>query len=339
MQDVQGRFVFISSLRGYGGGERWMLDAASGLQERGHGVTIVSRPGSALSYKAPILGIPWVSVQMRGDLDPLAITRLARLFRQIKPTVVCPNLDREIRLSAAGLRLSGLGSARARLIPRRGSEFPLKNKLHYRHVYKKEVDNVIVNSRATGRTMVSNTPWFPDEKLKVIYNGIDPSGYNTLLAKRDELRRSLREELGVDEQASIVVLVGELSERKGQQHIVRAAPSILKRVPGAHFLFVGDGDARANLEWAIVRSERKQHFSLVGFRDDIAEILVGSDVLVLPSSVEGFGYALVEAMAAGLPVVASNVSSIALRSARAVWATAAAPPSPTDSMSTGCWMR
>jgi glycosyltransferase involved in cell wall biosynthesis len=312
MQEDRGRFVFVSSLRGYGGGERWMLDAAHGLSERGYEAIVVSRPGSALSYKAPPLGVRWESVEMRGDADPLAILRLARLFRRVKPTVVCPNLDREIRLCAAAIRLAGVlpGGGRTRLIPRRGSEFPLKNKLHYRHVYQHEVDHVIVNSRATKRTMVSKTPWFPVEKIKVIYNGIDPSVFNALLERRDELRHKLREEIGVSDGTAVVVLVGELSERKGQHHIVKAAPSILERFPDAHFLFVGDGEAREGIERAIERGDRKPYFTLAGFRDDVEEILVGSDVLVLPSSVEGFGYALVEGMAAGLPIVASNTSSI-----------------------------
>ena len=84
MTEKKGRIAFVSSLMNYGGGERWMLDTAYGLLERGHDVIVVSRPGSALSYKAPVMGIPWVSVQMRGDVDPLAIMRLSLLFRKFR---------------------------------------------------------------------------------------------------------------------------------------------------------------------------------------------------------------------------------------------------------------
>ncbi len=312
MTEKKGRYAFVSSLTNYGGGERWMLDTACGLLERGHEVMVVSRPGSALSYKAPVMGIPWVSVQMRGDIDPLAIVRLTLLFRKFRPDVVCPNLDREIRLCAAGIRGASLlpGGSRPQLIPRRGSEFPLKNKLHYRQVYQRDVYRVIVNSRATRRTMLSSVPWFPDEKAVVIHNGIDPAGYNALIKRRDAVRLALREDLGLDENVAIVVLVGELNERKGQQHVIRAAPGILEHAPDTHFVFVGDGDARGLIESEIADKGLQSRFSLLGFRDDIPEILVASDVLVLPSRLEGFGYVLVEAMAAGLPVVASNASSI-----------------------------
>ena len=310
MDAQNGKFVFVSSLTGYGGGERWMLDTASGLLERGHEVMIVSRPGSALSYKAPILGIPWASVQMRGDVDPVAITRLAMIFARFRPHLVCPNLDREIRLCAAARGISGLLGSRPRLIPRRGSEFPLKDKLHYRRVYQRQVDCVIVNSAATKRTMLRDTPWFPDDRARIIYNGIDPRPYNELMPRRDELRSALRSELGLKETTAIVTLVGELNERKGQTHIIRCAPAILEHQPDTHFLFVGDGDAREQLTAMVGAADLDAHVSLTGFRDDIPEILLGSDVLVLPSRVEGFGYVIVEAMAAGLPVVASNASSI-----------------------------
>lgn len=310
MTEERGRFVFVSSLRSYGGGERWMLDTAAGLIERGHEVKVVSRPGSALSHKAPARGIPWVPVEMRGDVDPLAITRLAVEFGRFRPHVICPNLDREIRLCAAANALVRITGRRAALIPRRGSEFPLKDKLYYRQIYQRHVDRVIVNSRATRRTMLSGTPWFPDEKARVIYNGIDPAPYNELIARRDDVRRALRDELGLSEHTAIVVMVGELNERKRQRDILEAVPRVLEGHPDTHFLFVGEGGDRPTLERAVAAADLGAAVTLAGFRDDIPEVLVGCDVLVLPSRVEGFGYVLVEGMAAGLPVVASNASSI-----------------------------
>jgi glycosyltransferase involved in cell wall biosynthesis len=108
----------------------------------------------------------------------------------------------------------------------------------------------------------------------------------------------------------VITLVGELNERKQQRVVIEAAPNLLERFPNARILFVGDGDDRAALEAAV--RERGLHASIIftGFRADVPEILMGSDVLLLPSRVEGFGYVLVEAMAAGIPCVASNVSSI-----------------------------
>jgi len=307
------RILFVSSLRRYGGGERWMLDTAAGLRERGHDARLVARPGSVLAASAPARGIPLTTIEMRGDVDPIAITQFATQLRRFQPHVVCPNLDREIRIAAASIRASRALRPRpvpARLIPRRGSEFPLKDKRHYRLVYLFDIERVIVNSEATKRTMVSDAPWFPPEKAVVIYNGIDDTPYDRLAPQRDSLRAKVRGAIGAPPDAPVMTLVGELNERKQQRVVIEAMPNVLERFPNARVLFVGDGSDRATLE-ATVR-ERGLHASILftGFRADVPEILMGSDALLLPSRVEGFGYVLVEAMAAGIPCIASNVSSI-----------------------------
>ncbi|HET6348401.1 MAG TPA: glycosyltransferase family 4 protein [Candidatus Krumholzibacteria bacterium] len=307
------RILFVSSLRRYGGGERWMLDTAAGLRERGHDVRLAARPGSVLAANAPARGIPLFSIEMRGDVDPIAITQFAGVLRRFQPEIVCPNLDREIRIAAASIRASRAlrpRPVRPRLIPRRGSEFPLKDKRHYRLVYLLDINRVIVNSEATKRTMVKDAPWFPPEKAVVVYNGIDAAPYDRLVEQRDALRARLRGAIGAPPDAPVVSLVGELNERKQQRVVIEAAPHVLEKFPNARILFVGDGDDRAKLEAAV--RERGLHPSIVftGFRADVPEILTGSDALLLPSRVEGFGYVLVEAMAAGIPCIASRVSSI-----------------------------
>jgi glycosyltransferase involved in cell wall biosynthesis len=307
------RILFVSSLRRYGGGERWMLDAAAGLRERGHDVRLVARPGSVLAARAPVRRIPLISVEMRGDVDPLAIAQLATVVRRFQPHVVCPNRDREIRLTAAAIRASRAlppRPARPRLIPRRGSGFPLKDKRRYRLVYLFDVDRVIVNSEATKRSMLRDAPWFTTDRAIVVYNGIDTDAYAALTARRDELRRKLRAAVGAPADAPIIALVGELDERKQQRVVIEAAPHVLQEFPAARILFVGDGEDRAVLEAAIRERGLDSSILMLGFRADVPEILAGSDVLILPSRVEGFGYVLVEAMAVGIPTIASNVSSI-----------------------------
>lgn len=290
-----------------------MLDTAAGLRDRGHDVRLVARPGSVLAARAPARRIPLISVEMRGDVDPIAIAQLASVVRRFQPHVVCPNRDREIRLAAAAIRASRAlppRPARPHLIPRRGSGFPLKDKRRYRLVYLFDVNRVIVNSEATKRSMLRDVPWFPSDKAVVVYNGIDPAPYAAVAARRDEMRRKLRASIDAPADAPVVALVGELDERKQQRVVIEAAPNVLDEFPNARILFVGDGEDRPALETAIRERGLEKSILLLGFRADIAEILAGSDALLLPSRVEGFGYVLVEAMAAGIPTIASNVSSI-----------------------------
>ena len=290
-----------------------MLDTAAGLRERGHDARLAARPGSVLAASAPARGIPLFTIEMRGDVDPIAITQFAGLLRRFQPQVVCPNLDREIRIAAASIRASRAlrpRPVRPRLIPRRGSEFPLKDKRHYRLVYLLDIFRVIVNSEATKRTMVKDAPWFPPEKAVVIYNGIDTTPYTRLALQRNALRVKLRTAIGAPAEAPVITLVGELNERKQQRVVIEAMPRVLARFPQVRVLFVGDGDDRAALETTVRERGLENSIVFTGFRADVPELLMGSDALLLPSRVEGFGYVLVEAMAAGIPCIASNASSI-----------------------------
>lgn len=291
-----------------------MCDAAVGLARRGHAVRLIARPESALEQKGRQAGVEVMTIEMRSDLDPMAIVALARIMRLFAPDVVCVNLDREVRLCAVARSVARhiyrAPISHTRLIPRRGSEFPLKDKSHYRFVYTRLVDSVITNSEATRRTMLSGTPWFPDGKAIVIHNGVDVDPYDRLNGERETLRSRLCKMLGLGGGSRIVTLVGELNERKGHRYVIEAGRRVVEAVPEAHFLFVGEGEGRLDIEHLVEKSGIADHIHLVGFRDDVPQLLTGSDVLVLPSRVEGFGYVLAEAMASRVPVVATNASSI-----------------------------
>ncbi len=305
--------LFVSSLRRYGGGERWMLDTAAGLRARGHDARLVAIPGSVLATGAPARGIPLTEIAMRGDVDAIAVTQLAALIRRTQPHAVVPNRDREIRLCAAAIRAARAlppRPPRPRHVPRRGSEFPLKDKRHYRIVYTVEVDRVIVNSQATLRNMMRDAPWFKESKAVVIYNGIDFAPYEAIALRRQEMRAKLRAAIGAPADAPVFALVGELHERKQQRTVIETMPHVLAAAPEARVLFVGDGEDRAELEAAVTERGLDDAIRFLGFRSDVPEILAGSDALLLPSRTEGFGYVLVEAMAVGIPCIASRASSI-----------------------------
>jgi glycosyltransferase involved in cell wall biosynthesis len=290
-----------------------MLDTAAGLRARGHDARVVAVPGSVLAARAPARGIPLTEIAMRGDVDPIAVTQLTTLIRRSQPHVVVPNLDREIRLCVAAIHAARAlppRPPRPRLIPRRGSEFPLKDKRHYRIVYTQEVDRVIVNSVATRNNMMGDAPWFPEDNAVVVYNGIDLAPYTALLARRDEMRAKLRRTIGANPDAPVFSLAGELHERKQQRVIIETWPRVLEEFPDARALFVGDGEDRESLEAVIAERGLGDAIKILGFRSDVPEILAGSDALLLPSRVEGFGYVVVEAMAVGIPCIASRVSSI-----------------------------
>jgi glycosyltransferase involved in cell wall biosynthesis len=135
----------------------------------------------------------------------------------------------------------------------------------------------------------------PATPVHVIPNGI-PVGPLPTAAERHAARAGL----GIPEEAHVVAFVGRLSPEKAPEVLVRAA-----RDTDATLLFAGDGPLRPALE-----AEAGERARFLGFVDDVDEVLAAADVLALPSRTEGLPMAALEAMAAGVPVVASAVGSL-----------------------------
>jgi glycosyltransferase involved in cell wall biosynthesis len=140
----------------------------------------------------------------------------------------------------------------------------------------------------------------PDDKLLPFHNGVELGRFSP--SGSDEERRGLRERLGVCE-AGMVLFVGQLIARKGLPVLLGAWRLVQAARPGAVLLLAGEGPARRALE---ARSVALGGVRWLGARDDVAALLRAADALVLPSAAESFGNVLVEALAAGVPVVASR---------------------------------
>ena len=152
--------------------------------------------------------------------------------------------------------------------------------------------------------------YFPDwrrhpELFEVCHNGIDPARFQQRVDPAE-----VRGELGIPPQAAVVGNVGSFREAKGHRVFVQAAVEIARRRPDAWFLLVGDGALRPQVEAEVDRLGMKQRFVFAGVRQDIPRMLAAMDVFLMPSQHEGFGTVAVEAQAAGVPVVASDLASI-----------------------------
>lgn len=286
----------------WGGAEVWLMDVMHGLTRRGHEVTLVCRPGTILEKNARAERFDVVTVPMRGDFDPDTVWRMLRLMRTRHIDVVSTNMDKELRFGGLAARLAG----RVAVVPSREVDYPLKNKLQYRFTYNCLADHVLANSASTKRSLLMNAPWLNSDRVEVIYKGIDPAPY----AGHPEDGLALRRELAIPDAAPVIGFVGQIIERKGIPDLVEAIPRIVANVPGVKFVLVGEGKLSEFVEKKTRELGVSEHVIACGFRRDIPAVMKAIDLLVLPSVVEGFGYVLVEAMAAGKPVVATNVSSI-----------------------------
>ncbi len=168
-------------------------------------------------------------------------------------------------------------------------------------------------SRANQRRLASSLDWSTDA-IRVIPNGVPidraserDDGLDPL---PDVVRGSLIRECGVPPDAPLLLTAGRLTSQKAHDVIARSIPMVLERAPRTHWIWAGDGPLRAELVQLLADLGVSEHVHLLGFRDDMRRLLSATDLFVLPSRAEGQPFALLEAAASGLPVLASDIPPI-----------------------------
>src|SRR5215813_1752918 len=208
-------------------------------------------------------------------------------------------------LGAAAARLAGVRviacQRHLRLSDRRVHEWGTR--LTHRLAHR-----VLVNSEAIRDHLLAGGHVSP-EKIVVVRNGLSAAAERAALDDdgRAKRRSALLRELNLDEGAKLIGLVARLQPVKGHRYFIEAASRIAAAEPKAHFLLVGDGALRREIEEQAARLGVNDRVHLLGDRNDAALVPAGFDVAVLASLHEGLPNAVMEAMAAGAPVVATAV--------------------------------
>ena len=165
-------------------------------------------------------------------------------------------------------------------------------------------DHVIAVSEATKRIMVEDEG-VPPHKVSVVYNGMNP-----LPPPSEEAVARTRVELGLDAADHVCLVLARLHEEKGHRVLLEALPALSARVGRVKVLVAGEGPHRAALEQEVAARGLGSTVHFLGRRSDVPALLLVSDVLVLPSFAESFGFVLLEAMSLGRPIVATDVGGI-----------------------------
>jgi len=280
----------VNSLRTWGGAELWFLDAALGLLERGHRVSLVAQPDSALRERARAAGVPVQAIPIRFDAAPWTLARLGTHFRRTGVTAVVANLTKDLKAAAVAGRLAGVQT----ILASRESDFPLKDKPYYRWYFARLASGLLVNSQATRRTVLASAPWLEPNRVHLLYKGIDVERFRP----------------GKDDPGPVAGFAGQLIPRKGLAPLMRAWSRLEKSHPEARLRLAGDGPLRGELESWRGRLQDPHRVEILGQLDDMPAFLQGCRLLAMPSVSEGFGLAAAEAQACGVPVVATRASSL-----------------------------
>jgi glycosyltransferase involved in cell wall biosynthesis len=284
------KLLHVHRIGGIGGSERHLLTLLPALAERGIDVRFLGLDDTSRApdpfYEA--LQVPFERVPAPRDLDPRLALRVRREAR--KADLVHTHLVHADVYGSLGARR--LVSTKHNDDPFRAGAFRFVERALARRASK-----IVAITHALARFQIERVG-LPADKVEVIHYGLDEVPKAWGANPDDEVPRDAR----------VLLAVCRLEPQKGLDVAVRALPHVLARHRAAHLVVLGEGPQREELEELARSLDAPVH--LLGRVPDVAAWLRRADLLVHPARWEGFGLALLEAMLAALPVVASNVSSI-----------------------------
>ncbi len=290
--------MYISSALTYGGGERHLVDLGREMVARGHEVFVGLRPTNQWEERFSFLPPDrFLHVSVRNSFGMLSANRIARFLGQNDVDVLHAHVARDYLAAAVAAR-----SAKARLVITRHVMFPMKS---FHRLALRNVDRAIAVSPA----MVENLERiFPRNKIVVIPNGIT---FDVEAHDPETKAGEFRKFHSIPRDAPLVVTLGELKPLKGQRDLILAANEVLKRHEDAYFVVAGkdnsiDQKFRRELKRLAKVLGLERRIIWLDWLDDISPLLAAADLFVSPSHSESFGLAILDAMAAGAPVVATD---------------------------------
>jgi glycosyltransferase involved in cell wall biosynthesis len=289
--------LHVDPERGLGGGERQVLGLLTHLRRLDVRQTLAADPAGRLAPLAADLGVAVVPLRIRNHLDLLAGRRLASLLARGRYAMVHFHTARAHAMAAF---LGAAGDAR-RVVTRR-MDYRLRGGWYTRRLYNHEVHAVVAISEGVRAALIASGVAAP--RIVVVPSGVEAEAFAVDAGRRAAARA--RFELAGD--ACALAVVGALETRKGHAVLLDALATLRDR--RLRVLCAGEGSQRAALAARTAALGLDGVVRWLGRVDDVAALLAAADVALMPSLQEGLGVAALEAMAAGLPVVASHVGGL-----------------------------
>jgi len=302
------KVLFVITKSNWGGAQRYVYDLATALDKNAYDVEVVAGGNGLLKEKLEAAGITVTSLHtMERDVnlkkELLSAKELFKIFRASKPDIVHLNSSKAGGLGAIAARLAGVKrivfTAHAWAF-NENRELISKLLISFLHWMTVLLSHKTIAVSESVKEQVIHMPFMKD-KIQVIHLGMQPFECKT----KEEARALLGDAEGL-----WIGTIAELHPVKGLLYAIDAIALLKEDYPDLHYVIIGEGDQRSIIEKQIVKRRLESNVFLAGFVDDAKTYLKAFDIFMLPSLSEAFGYSLVEAGIAELPIIATNVGGI-----------------------------
>ena len=301
--------TFYSDAEYFGGAEGYMAVLAAHLDRERFRPSIIlpDVPGvGVLEARMRALDVEVHHLPRPGFRWRQFMPAATTLFRQIGGDVLHINLPSsyDAGLSSVALAARRAGYSRVvstehlPMIDRKYRRFPVKL------FFSRYIDSIVVNTRSNREFLVKRHR-MPGSKITVIDNGVEEAP-----ALSAAERKQVRASFGAGEETVVIGIVGRLTRRKGHHFLLEALSQPEDELPAWVLVVAGDGDEDSALRELASRYGLSDRVHFLGHREDATRLMYAFDCLALPSTIETMPFAIIEGMAAGLPVVASAIFGI-----------------------------
>lgn len=302
------KVLFIIPTLVGGGAERMLLNLLNGMDRRRFSLSLVLHNRKGIYADDIPADVKVYDLKKRGRLDVIRIIlNLAwKIFPRVKPDAIVSFIEYSNLITLAAVGLSWFRAAvviSERTHPsfyHKYGGFGRIKSLLLEKLYPR-ADRIIAISRGIKEELY-NTFKVPRSGMRVIYNSIDPVAIENLS------RESSPDAAVFNEGVPVFIACGSFKRAKNYPLLINSFARVVKEIP-AKLVIVGDGPQRQSLERLVAGLEIKEEVVFLGFKKNSFKYIARSDIFLLSSSWEGFGNVIIEAMACGVPVIATRCPS------------------------------
>ncbi len=294
------KVLHLSSERTWRGGEQQIAYLILELIKKGIDCRVACKKGSAFEEWCETNDIPYISLGYKNELDIITASKIKAYCN--KNTINITHIHSS-HSHAMAVWSSILGN-KSKLILSRRVDFPIKNNLFSKLKFNYKGIKRIVSISGKIQDILEK-----DIKnktiLRTVYSGIDINRF-----KNSQNTGKLHSEFGLNKDCKIVANISAIAPHKDYRTFVDTIDEIIKTKSNIHFLIIGDGPCRNEIECYVSSKQLSDKITLTGFRNDIPEIIQEIDVFLMTSETEGLGTTILDAFANKVPVVATNAGGI-----------------------------